>query len=169
LYNESITENIREILINKTKRVYMALSPDPEKREAQLNNLKMGANGLQGRPKGSRNWSSVVQALLDDEKLFATLLENMERKPAWLEPTGTKTLMQAITTAQAIKAMGGSHFSAEWLRKTGWGDKVDITSGGERIRMEPVVVTHLKPRNIIEGQVVEPIEETTDDAPSPQA
>jgi hypothetical protein len=134
----------------------MALSPDPQKRENQIANLQMGANGLQGRPKGSRNWSTVVQDLLDDEELFKTLVDNMERKPAWLEKVGTKTLMQAITTAQAIKAMGGSHFSAEWLRKTGWGDKIDLTSNGETIKIEPIIVSDIKPRQIItEGEIVE--------------
>lgn len=137
----------------------MPLSPDPEKREKQLSNLidPSEAGKLGGRPKGSKNWSTVVQDLLDDEELFQTLVDNMERKPAWLKPTGTKTLMQAVTVAQAIKAMGGSHFSAEWLRKTGWGDKIDLTSGGERISIEPIIVSQIKPRNIIEAQVVEPV------------
>tara|TARA_B100001245_G_scaffold236593_1_gene228610 strand:- start:9764 stop:10207 length:444 start_codon:yes stop_codon:yes gene_type:complete len=142
----------------------MPISSDPEKREKQIAQLKPGANGLQGRKKGSRNWSTVVQELLEDDELFQTLVENMERKPRWLEPSGTKTLMQAVTIAQAIKAMGGSHFSAEWLRKTGWGDKVDLTSNGESIKIEPVVVSQIKPRNIIDGQIIEPekLEEEND-------
>lgn len=138
----------------------MPLSSDPEKREKQLNNLidPSEAGKLGGRPKGSRNWSTVVQNLLDDEELFNTLVDNMERKPRWLEPTGTKTLMQAVTVAQAIKAMGGSHFSAEWLRKTGWGDKIDLTSNGETIKIEPVVVSQIKPRNIIDAEIIAPKE-----------
>lgn len=138
----------------------MPLSSDPEKREKQLNNLidPSEAGKLGGRPKGSRNWSTVVQNLLEDEELFNTLVENMERKPRWLEPTGTKTLMQAVTVAQAIKAMGGSHFSAEWLRKTGWGDKIDLTSNGETIKIEPVVVSQIKPRNIIDAEIIAPKE-----------
>ena len=153
----------------------MPLSSDPEKREKQLNNLidPSEAGKLGGRPKGSRNWSTVVQNLLDDEELFNTLVENMERKPRWLEPTGTKTLMQAVTVAQAIKAMGGSHFSAEWLRKTGWGDKIDLTSNGETIKIEPVVVSQIKPRNIIDAEIIQPdvdkIEEAIDNGTSPQA
>lgn len=133
----------------------MPISPDPEQREKQIANLTPGSTG---RPKGSRNWSSVVKELLDDEELFQQLTQNMERKPAWLDRTGTRTLMQAITTAQAIKAMGGSHFSAEWLRKTGYGDKIDITSNGETLKIEPIVVSQIKPRNILEGEVVEPKE-----------
>ena len=133
----------------------MPISPDPEQREKQIANLTPGSTG---RPKGSRNWSSVVKELLDDEELFQQLTQNMERKPAWLDRTGTRTLMQAITTAQAIKAMGGSHFSAEWLRKTGYGDKIDITSNGETLKIEPIVVSHFKPRNIFVGEVVEPKE-----------
>ena len=136
----------------------MPLSEDQEKRERQLANLSPEAGKLGGRPKGSRNWSTVVQNLLDDEELFNTLVENMERKPQWLKPTGTKTLMQAVTIAQAIKAMGGSHFSAEWLRKTGWGDKIDLTSNGETIKIEPVVVSQIKPRNIIDAEIIAPKE-----------
>jgi hypothetical protein len=130
----------------------MPISLDPEQRAKQISNLTPGSPG---RPKGSRNWSSVVQNLLDDEDLFKTLVDNMDRKPAWLEKVGTKTLMQAITTAQAIKAMGGSHFSAEWLRKTGWGDKIDITSNGETLKSEPLVVSVIRSRdNTLEGEVV---------------
>ncbi len=136
----------------------MPMSEDPEKRANQLANLSPEAGKLGGRPKGSRNWSTVVKELLDDEELFATLVANMDRKPAWLDKVGTKTLMQAITTAQAIKAMGGSHFSAEWLRKTGFGDKIDLT-GDVTIRVEPVVVSAIKPREIIEAVVVEDIQD----------
>lgn len=139
------------------------LSQDPEKRERQLSNLidPSEAGKLGGRPKGSKNWSSVVQELLNDEELFTKLTDNMQNKPAWLDKTGTKSLMQAITVAQAIKAMGGSHFSAEWLRKTGFGDKIDITSNGETLKVEPVVVSRIKPRNIIDAEEV-PRKEITD-------
>ncbi len=133
----------------------MPISPDPENREKQRAALRSGANGLQGRPKGSRNWSTVVQDLLNDEELFDQLVQNMQNKPAWLAATGTKSLMQAVTVAQAIKAMGGSHFSAEWLRKTGFGDKIDITSNGETIQVQPLVVSEIKARNIIDAEIVE--------------
>lgn len=138
----------------------MPLSEDPEKKARQLSNLidPSEAGKLGGRPKGSRNWSSVTQALLDDEELFEQLVSNMERKPAWLKATNTKTLMQAITIAQGIKAMGGSHFSAEWLRKTGFGDKIDITSNGETLKIEPVVLSNIKPRNIVEAEIIVPKE-----------
>lgn len=144
------------------------LSPDPEKRERQLANLidPSEAGKLGGRPKGSRNWSSVVKELLDDEELFTQLLESMERKPKWLETTNVKTLMNAITIAQGLKALGGSHFSAEWIRKTGFGDKIDITSNGETLKIEPVVVSQIKPRNIVEAEVIQP--ESLDE-PSTQA
>ena len=130
----------------------MPISPDPEKAEIQKANLTPGGPG---RPKGSRNWSTVTKALLDDEELFSQLLESMERKPQWLEKTGAKTLMDAITIAQSLKALGGSHFSAEWVRKTGFGDKIDITSNGETIQVQPLVVSQIKPRNIIDAEIVE--------------
>lgn len=135
------------------------LSQDPEKREKQLGNLldPSEAGKLGGRPKGSKNWSSVVKELLDDEDLFEQLLESMERKPSWLAKTNTKTLMQAITIAQSLKALSGSHFSAEWVRKTGYGDKIDLTSNGETIKIEPIIVSTIKARQtIVEGEIVEP-------------
>lgn len=134
----------------------MPISPDPEKAAKQKANLLPNGGGTGGRPKGSKNWSTIVQEALNDEELFTQLLSSMERKPAWLATASPKTLIQAITIAQSLKALGGSHFSADWVRKTGYGDKIDITSGGERLRLEPVIVTHLKPRNLpIEGEVVE--------------
>lgn len=134
----------------------MPISPDPEKREKQLANLKRDAGP--GRPKGSRNWSTVTKEILQNDELFKRLLASMERKPAWLETVAPDNLEEAITIAQSLKALGGSHFSAEWVRKTAYGDKIDITSGGEKLTIEPVVVSQIKPRNIINAEIVEPKE-----------
>lgn len=142
----------------------MPISPDPEKAEIQKANLLPNGGGKGGRPKGSRNWSTVTKELLDDPVLFEKLLGSMERKPAWLKDANPKTLMDAITIAQSLKALSGSHFSAEWVRKTGYGDKVDITSGGERIAMEPIVISSIKPRNIIEAEIVQPKLEDDNDS-----
>jgi len=145
----------------------MPISPDPEQRAKQIAALNPN-NGKQGRPKGSRNWSTVTRELLDNEELFKKLLNSMERKPAWLKDADPKTLMDAITIAQSLKALGGSHFSAEWVRKTGFGDKIDITSNGETLKTEPIVVSAIRSRNAIEGEVVQTpkIEETNTDAPT---
>lgn len=142
----------------------MPISSDPEKRKKQIAALQPNGGGNGGRPKGSRNWSTVVKKILDDEELFQQLLDGMEKKPAWLTGASPKTLMDAITIAQSLKALGGSHFSAEWVRKTGYGDKIDITSNGETITVQPIVISNIKPRNIVEGQIVEPsaIPETAD-------
>lgn len=142
----------------------MALSPDPDKAAIQKANLLPNGGGKGGRPKGSRNWSTVTKELLENEELFAKLVASMERKPRWLQDVDPKNLQQAITIAQSLKALGGSHFSAEWVRKTGYGDKIDITSDGERISMEPIVISKIKPRNIIDAEIVE-----TDDGATTEA
>lgn len=143
----------------------MPLSPDPDKRAKQLENLSPEAGKLGGRPKGARSWSTIVQEALNDEELFQQLLVSMDRKPAWLATASPKTLIQAITIAQSLKALGGSHFSAEWVRKTGYGDHIDITSGGEPIRVQPLIVSDIKPRGIpIEGEIVEAEPESTDES-----
>lgn len=139
----------------------MPISPDPEQRAKQIAALQPNGGGKGGRPKGSRNWSSVVKELLDDEEMFEKLVNGMQVKPAWLSHTSPKTLMDAITIAQGLKALAGgngSQASAEWIRKTGFGDKIDITSNGETIKMEPIVVSSIKPRNIVEAEIVQPKE-----------
>ena len=103
----------------------MGLSKDPEKRETQLNNLqsfKKGVSGNpKGRPKGLKNWSSIVQQLLADEKLIDKVVS---KKPAYWDDLPTKNGANAIVVAMMIRAMQGEQKAADWLRKTGFGDKL---------------------------------------------
>lgn len=103
----------------------MGLSKDPQKRETQLNNLqsfKKGVSGNpKGRPKGLKNWSSIVQQLLADEKLIDKVVA---KKPAYWDDLPTKNGANAIVVAMMIRAMQGEQKAADWLRKTGFGDKL---------------------------------------------
>ena len=84
-----------------------------------------------GRPRGIQNWSELVRNLLDDEKLAENLLS---KKPGWWSNLPQKNAGHAIVVAMMIQAMGGDVKAATWLRRTGYGDKLDLTTDGKRIK-----------------------------------
>lgn len=74
-----------------------------------------------GRPKGVKNWSTIVQQLLADEELIDKVVGT---KPSYWNALPEKNAANAIVMAMMIKAMSGNRESAEWLRRTGFGDKL---------------------------------------------
>lgn len=83
---------------------------------------KPGQSGNpKGRPKGVKNWSTVVQQLLADEKLMDKISKN---KPSYWNDLPTKNAANAIVVAMIIQALKGEKNAAEWLRKAGFGDKL---------------------------------------------
>jgi hypothetical protein len=76
-----------------------------------------------GRPVGSRNWANVVQELLEDEQLAEKMLT---QKPSYWEVLKRKDGANLIVTAMMARAVSGDTKAAEWLRKTGFGDKIDV-------------------------------------------
>lgn len=86
------------------------------------NQWKKGQSGNpKGRPKGVKNWSTVVQQLLADEKLMDKISKN---KPTYWDSLPTKNAANAIVVAMIIQALKGEKNAAEWLRKAGFGDKL---------------------------------------------
>lgn len=86
-----------------------------------------------GRPLGAKNWATIVQELLEDENLAQKMLEGMKGKgaPAYLNALKRKDGASIITTAMIVRAMNGDHRAADWLRKTGFGDKIDVDVKGK--------------------------------------
>lgn len=99
----------------------------------------------EGRPKGSKNLSTIVQEILSDEELFEKILSTTKNKPGWLDHIPNKNAANAIVTAMTVRAMSGDHRAAEWIRRTGWGEKLDLTTQGEKITTDTqAVATTLK-------------------------
>lgn len=94
-----------------------------------------------GKPKGIKNWSTIVQELLADEKFLAKVLESRDEVPAWVDTLPNRNAAYAVVAAMAIRAMNGDHKAATWLRRTGYGDKLDLTSGDKPI--QPVQIIDL--------------------------
>lgn len=85
-----------------------------------------------GRPKGSLNWSTIVKAMLEDEQ-FADKV--VAKKPGWWESLPNKDMAHIIAGAMMTAAISGSHKAAEWVRKTGFGDKLEIDENRTETRI----------------------------------
>lgn len=82
-----------------------------------------------GKPKGTVHWSTIVKQVLEDEAIFEAVLASSSKRPAWVDKLNKKNGLNAIVVAMLARAMSGDNRAADWLRKTGYGDKIDITSG----------------------------------------
>ena len=108
----------------------MAGNPHP-----RLENLKPFKKGQianpKGRPKGIRNWSTIIQSLLADVDLMDKVVKN---KPSYWNDIEVKNGANLIVVAMMIKAMQGDKQAAEWLSKTGFKEQIDVTTNGESFR-----------------------------------
>lgn len=76
-----------------------------------------------GKPVGTISLSNIVQKLLEDPEFAEKVVE---KKEGWWQSLPNKNLAEAMTTAMILKAIDGDKMAAEWVRKTGFGDKLTI-------------------------------------------
>lgn len=72
-------------------------------------------------PKRPRNLDKIVRSILDDDSLVDKVIAN---QPEYWGKLPVKNGGYIIATVMMVKAMGGDIKAAEWIRKTGFGDKV---------------------------------------------
>jgi hypothetical protein len=72
-------------------------------------------------PKRPKNLDKIVRSILDDETLVDKVIAN---QPEYWSKLPAKNGGYIIATVMMVKAMGGDIKAAEWIRKTGFGDKV---------------------------------------------
>lgn len=93
-----------------------------------LKPFKPGQSGNPaGRPKGIKSLSTVVRRLLADEKFFAALTKGNDKLEKLIKSLPNKNGADALTGAMLMTALKGDARSADWLRKTGYGDRIDVT------------------------------------------
>lgn len=71
--------------------------------------------------KRPRNLDKIVREILDDDTLVDKVIAN---QPEYWGRLPAKNGAYIISTVMMVKAMGGDIKAAEWIRKTGFGDKV---------------------------------------------
>lgn len=104
-----------------------------------------------GRPKGVKSLSSIIRELESEEFDWNLFPKSNKALKDFIEaayPIGSP--FRAIVYRAVLDAVGGKGVekiaAREWLRKAGYGDKLDLTSKGERIKQQPVIISTIKPR-----------------------
>ena len=75
--------------------------------------------------KKPKNLDKVVREIMNDDELVDLVVSN---QPEWWSKIPHKNVGYIMSTVMAVKAMGGDIKAAEWIRKTGYGDKVLLES-----------------------------------------
>lgn len=76
-------------------------------------------------PKKPKHLDKIIREILDDDELVDKVVQN---QPDWWSRLPVKNAGYIMSTVMTIKAMGGDIKAAEWVRKTGFGDKVMLES-----------------------------------------
>lgn len=120
----SNTETPEERKQRLTKQLEKARAVAKEKREKQKAMQEAGTFVPEPRkPKRPRNLDKIVREILDDDELVDKVIQN---QPEYWGRLPTKNGSYIIATVMMVKAMGGDIKAAEWIRKTGYGDKVHL-------------------------------------------
>lgn len=77
------------------------------------------------KKKRPKNLDKIIREILDDDELVDKVISN---QPEYWNRLPTKNGGYIISTVMMVKAMGGDIKAAEWIRKTGFGDKVQVES-----------------------------------------
>lgn len=77
--------------------------------------------------KRPRNLDRIVRDILDDDTLVDKVIQN---QPEYWNKLPAKNGGYIISTVMMVKAMSGDIKAAEWIRKTGFGDKVLLETDG---------------------------------------
>lgn len=116
-----------------------------ERRLANLKPFKKGQSGNPaGRPKGVKNWSTVIKQLLADEDLLDKVVK---KKPSYWENVPEKNGANLIVIAMMIKAMEGDHKAANWLNRSAFGDKLTVDAEDGIFQTSKIEVEIVKSKN----------------------
>lgn len=74
-----------------------------------------------------KNLDKIIREILDDDSLVDKVIQN---QPEYWERLPAKNGGYIIATVMMVKAMSGDIKAAEWIRKSGYGDKVQLEDAG---------------------------------------
>lgn len=96
-----------------------------------------------GRPKGRRNLATIIRDLMEDPDFDWKNVPIKDKDKA--REIGSP--WEAIVHTAMAQAWTGNKDAREWLRKAGYGDKIDVTSDGKRIQ-SPLIISTIQPRHV---------------------
>lgn len=122
--------------------------------------------------KRPRNLDKIVREILDDDSLVDKVIQN---QPEYWGKLPTKNGGYIIATVMMVKAMGGDIKAAEWIRKTGFGDKVLLESDNGFFQRDQFTIQvvpskqlddGINSQEVLEGEIKQIEESLEDDARS---
>lgn len=78
-------------------------------------------------PKRPRNLDKIIREILNDDDLVDKVITN---QPEYWGRLPAKNGAYIIATVMMVKAMGGDIKAADWIRKSGYGDRVILDDQG---------------------------------------
>lgn len=110
---------------------------------------KKGQSGNpKGKAKGSKSLAVIVRKLEEEDFNWDLVpVTGISKEKA--KKIGAP--WKAIVFTALAKAYSGDVKAMEWLRKSGYGDKLDITSGGKEI-VQPLIISTIEPRNVTDKE-----------------
>lgn len=98
-----------------------------------------------GRPKGRKNLATVIRELEAEDYDWNQVPLKGAEAIEFAETKGTP--WRAIVIVALQQALKGSIPAMEWLKRAGYGDKLDIESGGKPIQA-PAIISFIQARNV---------------------
>lgn len=86
---------------------------------------------MNGKPKGTRHLSTIIREIMEDIDWSKTTLKNKEQLQAQYGKRGWDAMVYVAYT----KAMTGDSQAMKFLAENGFGKNIDITTGGEPIKV----------------------------------
>lgn len=83
-----------------------------------------------GRPKGSKSLATIIRQLENED--FDWTHVPIKNKEAVMQMGSPFKAIVMVALGQAIS---GDKAAREWLRKAGYGEKLDVTSDGEKLKI----------------------------------
>lgn len=98
-----------------------------------------------GRPKGRKSLATIIRELENEDFDWTIIPKHGKEFQERFAHIGSP--FKVITLVATLQAIRGSKDAREWLRKSGYGDKLDLTSDGKKIE-SPLIVSVVKGRNV---------------------
>lgn len=105
---------------------------------------------LAPKPKRPKNLDKIVREILDDDTIIDKVVQN---QPEYWQRLPVKNGGYVIATVMMVKAMGGDIKAAEWIRKTGFGDKVLLESDNGFFNKSEFTIQVLPTKQLEDGSV----------------
>jgi len=99
--------------------------------------------------KKPKNLDKIIREILNDDTLVDSIVES---QPDYWKRLPAKNGGYIIATVMMVKAMGGDIKAAEWIRKTGFGDKVMLESSDGFFQRDEFTI-HVVPSKQLEDGI----------------